>query len=194
MVAVDLRGRPETRGGSPVAPLRCFAGHATVPALTCALHRGPAPVDRLRPLRGRACYRVGATPAHAGGPQRPLPRATRPRLDASRSKRFAPRTEAAFLPRTSSRLPVRPGRRFTGGRRRCRRCRRRFLGGSYAVPVSSLPTDALPVYRRASAASDLARQPTALRRGRRAIERWLALPADGASSDTRPRSCSATRS
>jgi hypothetical protein len=62
--------------------------------------------------------------------------------------------------------------------------RRRFLGGSYAVPVSSLPTDALPVgiagIGRIWTSRDN-RQLYVETGGR--IERWLALPADGALSN-----------
>ena len=62
--------------------------------------------------------------------------------------------------------------------------RRRFLGGSYAVPVAALPTDALPV-----GIAEVGRIWTTrdghqlyVEAGGR-IERWLSLPADGALSD-----------
>jgi lysophospholipase L1-like esterase len=62
--------------------------------------------------------------------------------------------------------------------------RRRFLGGSYAVPLASLPTDALPVgiaeIGRIWTTRD-SRQLYVEAGGR--IERWLSLPADGALSN-----------
>ncbi len=62
--------------------------------------------------------------------------------------------------------------------------RRRFLGGSYAVPVAALPTDALPIgiaeIGRIWTTRD-SRQLYVETGGR--TERWLSLPADGALSN-----------
>ena len=169
----SARARPETREGVRRHGHGCFAGHATVPAAhSSALHRGPAPAaDRLRPLqRPRRATAVGATPAHAGGLARSDPCRVQldPRLDdhGRNASRRGRKLRSSLEP---PRSPVRPGRRFTGGRRRCRRCR---AAGSSAARTRCRCPRSQRMHSRwiAEIGRHLTsrRQPTALRRGRRA--------------------------